>query len=287
VPEVAASAVASVDAIAAGEPAGQTRQTETATEPVTALSGNTEAASSTEPLVTAGQVENADQVEMAADAETAERDPLLARRDEVLGPIVATLARRLKRALTDDQNDILDRLRAGKSWGADVLPEEKEHIERYSKAGVEQLVESARAGATFTGGKSDDAPGVEDIASDLAGAIVAPLRRRLEGESSEAATGDEAAVVEQVGAAFRDWKGARIERLAGDEAVAAFSRAALAAKDSKTSFKWLVDDDGADCPDCDDNALAGPVPRGESFPTGHPHPPAHAGCRCLLAPVDA
>jgi hypothetical protein len=33
--------------------------------------------------------------------------------------------------------------------------------------------------------------------------------------------------------------------------------------------------------------LAGPVPRGEAFPTGHPHPPAHAGCRCLLAPMDA
>ena len=30
------------------------------------------------------------------------------------------------------------------------------------------------------------------------------------------------------------------------------------------------------------NAEAGPRPCGEAFPTGHRHPPAHAGCRCLL-----
>jgi hypothetical protein len=149
------------------------------------------------------------------------------------------------------------------------------------------LVEAAQSGASFAGGKSEEAPSVDDIASDLAAAIVVPLRRRLEGEGAGVGTGDDAAVVEHVGAAFRDWKGARVERLVGDEAVAAFSRAALAATPSRVSLRWVVDDEGAECPDCDDNALAGPVPRGEAFPTGHPHPPAHAGCRCLLAPMDA
>ena len=52
-------------------------------------------------------------------------------------------------------------------------------------------------------------------------------------------------------------------------------------------LRWVVDDDVAECPDCDDNALAGPVPSREAFPTGHPHPPAHAGCRCLLVPANA
>jgi hypothetical protein len=37
------------------------------------------------------------------------------------------------------------------------------------------------------------------------------------------------------------------------------------------------------CPDCDDNALE-PTVKGEAFPTGQPHPPAHPGCRCLLVP---
>ncbi|HZU80747.1 MAG TPA: hypothetical protein VE991_12590, partial [Acidimicrobiales bacterium] len=53
------------------------------------------------------------------------------------------------------------------------------------------------------------------------------------------------------------------------------------------ALRWIVDDDGAECPDCDDNALAGSVPSGDAFPTGHRHPPAHPGCRCLLAPDPA
>ena len=47
-------------------------------------------------------------------------------------------------------------------------------------------------------------------------------------------------------------------------------------------LRWVVDDDGRRCPDCDDNALAGPVTKGAAFPTGQVHPPAPPGCRCLL-----
>jgi hypothetical protein len=38
------------------------------------------------------------------------------------------------------------------------------------------------------------------------------------------------------------------------------------------------------CPDCEDNGLNGAQAPGEEFPTGHAYPPAHPGCRCLLAP---
>ena len=57
------------------------------------------------------------------------------------------------------------------------------------------------------------------------------------------------------------------------------------ATDADGSARWVVDDGGAPCPDCDDNALAGPVPHGSEFPTGDLHPPAHPGCRCLAAPA--
>ena len=40
------------------------------------------------------------------------------------------------------------------------------------------------------------------------------------------------------------------------------------------------------CADCDDNAFE-PTVKGEAFPTGQAHPPAHPGCRCLLAPAEA
>ncbi len=214
-------------------------------------------------------------------------DPVVAQRDEVLNPLVSSLARRLKRALQDDQNDILDRLRAKGGWAPGVLLSEDDHARRYVDAATDQLTEAARAGATFAGGKADEAPGVDDVAASMASEIVAPLRRRLEGAGPSVEEGDESALVELVGAAFREWKGARTERLAGDQTVFAFSRAALAAVPEGTVLRWVVDDDVAECPDCDDNALAGPVPSREAFPTGHPHPPAHAGCRCLLVPANA
>jgi hypothetical protein len=214
-------------------------------------------------------------------------DPIVVQRDSVLMPVVVALARRLKRALQDDQNDILDRLRAKGGWAPGVLPDEDEHAQRYLRAVSEQLMEAARAGATFAGGKADDAPGIDDVAGELASGIVAPLRRRLEGEGPSVEAGDEPALVELVGAAFREWKGARTERLAADQAVFAFARAGLKALPPGTSLRWVVNDDAPECPDCDDNALAGPVASGDAFPTGHTHPPAHAGCRCLLAPADA
>ena len=49
-------------------------------------------------------------------------------------------------------------------------------------------------------------------------------------------------------------------------------------------MRWVVDDVDGPCPDCDDDALAGLLPKGEEFPTGQTYPPAHSGCRCLLVP---
>jgi DivIVA domain-containing protein len=226
-------------------------------------------------------------VDRSVDAEGIVVDPRLAKRDEILAPVVSTLVRRLKRALQDDQNDILDRVRAGGGWGPEVLPPTDEHERRYSTAAIEHLRDAARSGATFAGGKPDDAPPVDAIADELATAIVAPLRRRLDGARGSVDAGDDSALIEHVGAAYRDWKGGRVERLAGDETLAAFSQASLAAAPHAGGWQWIVDDGGTQCPDCDDNALAGPLRHGEVFPTGHPCPPAHAGCRCLLAPAEA
>jgi DivIVA domain-containing protein len=212
--------------------------------------------------------------------------PALARRDELLGPAATALTRRLKRAMADDQNDVLDRVRALGSFGPAVLACEGDHQERYRLAAHVQLLEAARAGATLAGGSPDDAPGVDDLSVELAQSVVAPLRRRLL-EAPSPLQGDEAAVVEHVGSAYREWKGQRLERVARDMAHAAFWRAALAATPEDQELHWLVDDEGRACPDCDDNALAGALPRGEAFPTGHVHPPAHPGCRCLLVPGPA
>jgi len=262
---------------------------DTAPTTVVAPRGGTSSAGSKAAVANGAETDRSESEgpDVPGEADGEPPDPLVGRRDEVLGPIGVTLARRLKRALQDDQNDILDRLRAKGGWVPGVLLPEDEHEQRYVRASLEPLRDAARAGASFAGAGARDAVSVEAVASELAAGIVGPLRRRLDSDGDSVDDGDDAALVELVGAAYRDWKGARVERLAADQAVAAFSYASVSALGSGAKVRWIVDDEGVQCPDCDDNALAGSIPAGDAFPTGHPHPPAHAGCRCLLAPLNA
>lgn len=235
------------------------------------------------------QAETQVEVQVEGEEEPAEKelDPALARRDELLAPALGGLSRRLKRALADDQNDLLDRLRGRPHFDTEMLGPEEEHERRYRVAVEGPLAEAASAGAVFAGGSPATSLPVAEMAGELARGIVAPLRRRLLDQSVPAEEGDEAAMAEHVGSAFREWKGQRVERVAADHAHGAFWEAALAATSESQSLHWVVDDDGRQCPDCDDNALAGSLPAGETFPTGHMHPPAHPGCRCLLVPDSA
>ena len=229
--------------------------------------------------------------EEEGDAPPEERNPFTVRRDEMTAPLVKALARRMKRTLQDDQNDLLDRLRSRHfQWSADILPADPEHSDSYSTAALPHLVEAAQAGASFVGSEGTHGPLTEEmttVAHDLAETVLAPLRRRLsEGEHLHGA--DESVVAEHVGSAFREWKGERIERLAGDYVVAAFSVGSLAGSKRKKNLlvEWIAATASGDepCPDCEDNMLNGPQRPGGEFPTGHVHPPAHPGCRCLLAP---
>ena len=217
-------------------------------------------------------------------------DGHIRKRDSELQPVEATLSRRLKRGLQDDQNELLDRLRShrGPITVDAILPPVDEHGERFKQVGRDLLVQAARAGSSFAG-RNNGAPSADlsDLVDALADAVIAPLRGRLErGLSDALAEGDdEGVLVERIGAAYREWKSQRIEQLAGDQVMAAFGRGVMSATEPGTPLRWIVRDVGGPCPDCDDNALAGAVPSGETWPTGQVHPPAHPGCRCLLVPA--
>jgi hypothetical protein len=120
------------------------------------------------------------------------------------------------------------------------------------------------------------------MARELSSTVVSQLRRRLESSDGEG-SGDDAA--DRVGVAYREWRGERIERLVGDAAIGAFSAGVLSATAPGAGVRWLPTNGESACPDCDDNSLAGAVKPGAEFPTGHAHPPAHAGCRCLVTPT--
>ncbi len=232
-------------------------------------------------------------------SEATEAERLVAERDDMLDAIIARMARRLKRAMQDDQNLLLHRLRADTGqYRQELLASEEDQRRGLVEASVDFLGDAFDAGVTFArnhlGAEEAAALDAEEInrsavgsgASELADTVVTLLRRRLLEEDAEGPGPSEEEAAELVSAAYREWRGERIERLVADHVIGAFSGGVRAAS-GKTTLRWVTagNDDG--CADCDDNALADGVGEGERFPTGHMHPPAHAGCRCLVVPTPS
>ena len=118
---------------------------------------------------------------------------------------------------------------------------------------------------------------LDEVTSELA----VPLRERLE-TALAAAEGQPDEATSLLRNAYREWKAQRIDELAADLAASAYGRGALAAAEAGTPVRWVIDPAVTSCREEEVNAAVGTVPAGEAFPTGHRHPPAHAGCRCLL-----
>ena len=204
--------------------------------------------------------------------------PFAARRDAV-EPVEKELGRRLKRALADEQNEVLDLLRRAKPKGVDdLLPGPDEHAARWAEVVAPALADAAGAGATWAGGKASSTDGLAD---ELARHLTAPLRERIE-RSFSAADGNLDDVADRVRALYREWKGKRLTEATQHFAGAAYAQGVFDAIGSGASVRWVVDPAAGPCPDCDDNVLAGAITKGEDFPTGSPTAPAHPGCHCLV-----
>ncbi len=230
----------------------------------------------------------------APQATVAEADSPFARRDEALTPLIIAAARKLKRVLADEQNEVLHALRRKepvRDLGS-MLVAEREQAARYSSSIAAELVAAAAAGAVSMGMTASAArreakkPAITATATDaLLNDVVAPLRERLARCVSDA-DGDNAELASLVRLAYREWKNQRIDEHLDDVARAAFGRGALAGVAPGTRICWLLDPAGPACADAEDNALGGVIGAGEAFPTDHRCAPAHSGCRCMIAPAD-
>ena len=210
-------------------------------------------------------------------------------RDEELVPVIATMSRKLKRVLADEQNEVLDILRGKlpvKTLDAIVGPK-ADHSARILEA-----LEASLKAAALTGAKSLSNASDKDlqkmVTSQMAAinefviaTVVAPLRERLSRSMSQAA-GDNAELTSLVRLVYREWKNQHVDTQIDNIAQTSFGRGAFAALTPGVKVCWKVDPDGPACADAEDNSLAGFVNAGEAFPTGHTHAPAHAGCRCAL-----
>ncbi len=213
-----------------------------------------------------------------APALTPRDEDVLQVRDAELEAVERSLAKALKRALVDEQNEVLDVLRR-KGGGVplvELLPGPSDHTARYLAVVGPEL----RAGAAQGAGPGHEPPAVDDLAVGLAAAVADDLRVRLQ-RTLEGAEGDVAPLVDGISSAYREWKTTRAEPLARHHASAAHSRGRFSAA-PQGKLRWVVDAEEGPCPDCDDNALAGAIVRGDVFPTGQQHPPAHVGCRCTI-----
>ena len=218
-------------------------------------------------------------------------DSPFGRRDADLTPLIVAAARKLKRVLADEQNDVLHILRRTdpvRAFDA-LLPSPTEHAKRYAAAIEGELRLAALAGAASVddGDKADHlheinrAKALQPAIDALAAAVIEPLRVRVARAVADS-DGDNGELADLVRALYREWKTQRIDEHLDDVTRMAFGRGALAALTPGTPVCWSVDPNGPACPDAEDNALAGAIAAGQPFPTDHVCAPAHEGCRCML-----
>ena len=214
-------------------------------------------------------------------------------RDADLTPIIVGAARKLKRVLADEQNEVLEALRRNEPVRAldALLPPSKitsigmrapspttcrrplRPVPRWSHP-------PARGRCARPMRPRRRRPG-DDVLGEW---LVVPLRERLERCVLDG-DGDNAGIGKRVRAVYREWKTQHIDEQLDDVIRTAHGRGVLAAIGTGTSVVWVCDDTRQGCSDCDDNSLAGSISAGEAFPTGHLCTPAHIGCRCILLPA--
>ena len=215
-------------------------------------------------------------------------------RDEVLEPIMVLITRKMKRVLADEENSMLTYLQGKKSIVAleKVLPVADEHLQMYLEALAEDVISAAMAGAQSLSKslKADlrkritRSAVMQVVSRTIDESTIRPLREKIQ-RAVEQSNGDRDEMSNLIRSVYREMKMQRVEQQVSDIARMAYSRGAYLVLDQGTKVCWMVDSNGPSCADAEDNSLAGSTDLGSEFPTGHIHPTAHAGCRCLIAPI--
>jgi DivIVA domain-containing protein len=202
-------------------------------------------------------------------------------RDVALERLHRDLVRKVKRNVQDEQNGLLDELRKlrGRAAPDKVLPGLDDQLGAWTVVIQPGLDAAYAAAATIASGADGGGPAPAELVDELVRALVLPLRERVYDALLDENDDD---VTQRINARYREWK-TGVESSLGDALVAAWGRGTVEAAPDGALLRWIPEHEGR-CADCDDNALE-PTARGEPFPTGQAHPPAHPGCRCVLTVV--
>jgi hypothetical protein len=205
-------------------------------------------------------------------------------RADAIDPLLPALVKKAKRSAQDDQNALLDAVRRhkGRPTAAQVLPDLDALLGAWGDVLRDAVDHAYGAGRAVAGGEIVSAD--PELVREAADAVVAPLRLRVTVAIDSGEEGDTGGLVERIGARYREWKNQSLERALGEVLAFVWSRGVYDAVPDDSVLWWVPLAEGR-CSDCDDNGLE-PTTKANAFPTGQVHPPAHPGCRCLLAPAD-
>jgi DivIVA domain-containing protein len=222
--------------------------------------------------------------------EPVHNDAAFARRSEALAPLVTKMSRNLKRVLADEENEVLEYLRRRKPVMdlKSMCGALGDHAAKYVDALNDEVMAASKAGATSVNEsvkrmptKGDVSPAVTETVKRL---LITPLRDKIT-DVLAAHASDKEGAAKAIRGVYRQWKSTQIDEHIDDIACLAYARGMYVTFAPGTQVCWMVDPNGPACADAEDNSLAGCVALGNEFPTGHAQPLAHAGCRCLLAPM--
>ena len=217
------------------------------------------------------------------------------RRAEVVDPALPGLIRAIKRCLADNENAVLTHVSTKRSTLtlAALLATPSELALQYTEA-IRELVTSIAVDAarSHSAARRSDMRAViaqgavlEKVTEMFVADFISPLHERVAATLVTSA-GDRDALLVALRALFAEWKSQHLAPIVSDIAYFSYARGLFLGCDTKASVCWAVDPQGPACADAEDNSLATEMRHGDAFPTGHTHPLAHAGCRCLVVPLN-
>ena len=217
------------------------------------------------------------------------------RRAEVVDPALPGLIRAIKRCLADNENAVLTHVSTKRSTLtlAALLATPSELALQYTEA-IRELVTSIAVDAarSHSAARRSDMRAViaqgavlEKVTEMFVADFISPLHERVAATLVTSA-GDRDALLVALRALFAEWKSQHLAPIVSDIAYFSYARGLFLGCDTKVSVCWAVDPQGPACADAEDNSLATEMRHGDAFPTGHTHPLAHAGCRCLVVPLN-
>ena len=201
------------------------------------------------------------------------------RRDAVLVPLIVASARKLKRVLADEQNEVLDALRRREPVRSldDLVPAAAEQSTRYVDTIAAELMLAAEAGSAAVEGTVALEVGptgtLAPVRESLASGLVVPFRERLE-RCLDEGDGDNDAVTKRPPRGLPGVEDAAHRRAPRRRFPPRLWAGCVRRTRARPAVSWIVDPDGPACPDAEDNSLAGVVELGQG-----PSPPATAALR--------